>query len=108
MKITLNNPMDALKLAKKDAVNTSFNTFASLNLHTDLAYSQKREWAKTQDERLKSEADLRGVTVEVLSAMILSKPDIRATREYRRQMVMIQIDQAQTPKDLDAVIGKAV
>ncbi|SHJ69495.1 hypothetical protein SAMN05444159_1252 [Bradyrhizobium lablabi] len=97
------DPMPALRQAKVDAVNRSFNTVAAESLHRDQAHAQKRLWAATNDQRLAPEAELRGITVVELSAFILSKPDAAAAREMQRQTIMKRIDQARTPAELDAI-----
>lgn len=105
MKLVI-NPLPALKQAKKERVNQNFNSMTADNLHKDLVYTQKREWAKTADARLQPEADIRKITVEELSVLILSKPDNLSARELIRQDVMQQIEDAQTMAELDAVEGK--
>jgi len=100
MKLVL-DPMPAARQARKDAVNTAFNT--SAQSHVAQAHAAKRAWAETQDERLKPEADLRGVTVAELSALILSKPDAFAERELHRQRIMRAIEAARTPDELDKI-----
>lgn len=97
------DPMVALREQRKEKVNQSFNTISASNAHLDQAYNQKRQWAATQDERLKPEADLRGMTVAELAAVILSKPDLVAAREYERQQIMARIDAAATPAELDGI-----
>lgn len=101
MKITVNDPMIVLRQAKAAAVNRNFNTIAMESLHVDQAHAQKRILAATGDPRLKAEADLRGISVEELSALILSKPDNAAARELHRQTIMKRIDDAQTPEELN-------
>ena len=100
MKFTI-DPMPALRTARKDRVNGAFNQTAGS--HVSQAHAQKRLWATTQDERLKPEADLRGITVAELSALILTKPDDLAERELHRQRLMLAIESAQTPQELDAI-----
>lgn len=97
------DPMPALRQAKKDRVNASFNVEASASAHLDHAYSQKKCWAAVKDDRLKQEADARGLTVDQLSEIILSKPDLLAEREARRQAIMRRIDAAILPSDLNSL-----
>lgn len=92
--------MIAHRTARKERVNKAFSEMA--NAHVDQAYQQKRQWAMGQDERLQPEADLRGITIAELSALILSKPDTIATRELHRQKIMARIDSAKTLEELDA------
>lgn len=95
------DPMPALRAARKERVNAAFNQLAQS--HVALAHAQKRLWATTQDERLRPEADLRGVSVAELAALILAKPDTFAERELHRQSIMLAIDAAMTPQELDAI-----
>ncbi|WP_454629508.1 hypothetical protein [Bradyrhizobium cenepequi] len=97
------DPMPALRAARKAAVNDNFN--AANASHVEQAHLQKRLWAQTLDDRLKPEADLRGITVAELAAIILAKPDTFAARELVRQSIMIQIDAATTPAELAAING---
>ena len=91
----------AARQARKDAVNAAFD--AAAQSHVAQAHAMKRAWATTQDERLKPEADLRGITVAELSALILSKPDAFAERELNRQRIMLAIEAAQTPQELESM-----
>ena len=100
MKLVL-DPMPAARKARKDKVNAAFDTGAQA--HIAQAHAIKRAWAETQDERLRPEADLRGVTVAELAALILSKPDTFAARELHRQRIMLAIEAAQTPDELDNI-----
>lgn len=97
------DPMVELREQRKAKVNENFNAIATANAHLDAAYAQKRQWAETLDERLKPEADLRGITVAELAELILSKPDLVAAREYERQQIMARIDAAATPAELDGI-----
>src|SRR5262245_5508868 len=95
------DPMPAARQARKDAVNASFDRAAQS--HVAQAHAMKRLWAEAQDARLKPEADLRGISVSELSAMILAKPDAFAERELRRQQIMLAIEAAQTLQELDTI-----
>jgi hypothetical protein len=97
------DPMPMLRQRKVDEVNRQFRMTAADNLHRDQAHAQKRLWAATNDERLKGEADLRGMTVARLSAVILGKPDELAVREASRQVLLARIAACTTPQDLDAI-----
>lgn len=102
MRFTLEaDPMPGLREQRKERVNQSFASLA--NAHLDAAYAQKRQWALTEDERLKPEADLRGISVSELAFAILSKQDILAERELKRQQIMLRIDAAKTPDELDKI-----
>jgi hypothetical protein len=97
------DPMPALREAKKERVNAAFNDWAASTAHVDQAHAQKREWASARDPRLQAEADLRGMTLEQLAALILSKPDELAAREAKRVAIMVKIDQAATPAELETI-----
>ena len=102
LSITL-DPMPALRQAAEDRIDAAFNMMAAQVSHIDAAHAQKRAWAANLDPRLKPEADLRGVTVEALSALILSKPDDLAEREAQRVALKLRIRAAATPQELDAI-----
>ena len=97
------DPMPLLREAKKERVNAAFNDWAASTAHVDQAHAQKREWASARDPRLQAEADLRGMTLHDLVALILSKPDELAAREAKRIAIMMKIDQATTPAELEAI-----
>ncbi len=91
------------RAALKAEVNAAFN--AKAQSHVAMAHAQKRAWAATQDARLQPEAELRGISVAELAALILSKPDEVAERELQRQRIMLHIDAATTSAELDAIKG---
>ncbi len=97
------NPLAALRTNAKQKANDHFNLMARSNSHLDVAHAQKREWAKTEDERLSVEADLRGITTKELAKLILSKPDTVAVREEKRQRILAQIEKAKTPVELESI-----
>lgn len=105
MKISV-DPMPAARQTRKDRVNAAFDSQAQS--HVSQAHAQKRAWAATEDDRLKPEADLRGITVAELSTLILSKPDLLAERELRRQKIMLAIESAQTPVEIDELVERAL
>lgn len=100
MKLSI-DPMPALRAARKDKVNAAFNSTAQS--HVAQAHAQKRLWATTNDPALQPEADLRGITVAELAAIILAKPDTFADRELQRQKIMMRVDAATTPQELERV-----
>ena len=75
------DPMPALRQAAEDRFDAAFNAMAAQMAHVDAAHAQKRQWAATNDPRLEPEANVRGMTVEALAALILTKPDELAERE---------------------------
>jgi hypothetical protein len=97
------DPMPALREAKKERVNAAFNDWAASTAHVDQAHVQKREWASARDPRLQAEAELRGMSLDDLAALILSKTDELAAREAKRIAIMMKIDKATTPADLETI-----
>lgn len=106
MKITL-DPMPALRAASKARVNLHFDRLAQP--HRDAAYATKRAMAAATlasgvaPTALQAEADLRGITVEALASLIMSKPEVVTERELDRQKVMAALDSARTPAELDGI-----
>ena len=92
-----------LRQARKDRVNAAFNDVAARAAHVDQAHAQKREWASARDPRLQAEADLRGMTLDELATLILTKSDELAEREARRVAIMVKIDKATTPAELEVI-----
>jgi hypothetical protein len=103
------DPMPALRQAKADAVNRSFNMMASDNLHRDQAHAHKRAEAAAvtagagPSVEFQAEAELRGIAAVELAALIAAKPNTAAQRELRRQMIMAVIAAAKTPAELDSL-----
>jgi hypothetical protein len=97
------DPMPVLREAIKQRVSAAFDELAARSVHVDQAHAQKREWAKARDPRLQAEADLRGMTLDDLAALILTKPDELAAREALRVAIMVKIDKATTPAELEAI-----
>ncbi len=97
------DPMPALRQAAEDRVDAAFNAMAAQVTQVDAAHAQKRQWAATNDLRLEPEANARGMTVEALAALILTKPDELAAREARRVALKLRIRAAATPQELDAI-----
>jgi aminopeptidase N len=83
-------------------VNRVFNELALQNAHRDQAHDRKREIASqianvTPPEAFAVEAEMRGISVEDLAALILSKFDARDMRELERQKLLSRIEAAKTP-----------
>jgi hypothetical protein len=97
------DPMPALRQALMDRIDAGFNAEGARLSHVERAHAEKRRWAEANDVRLKPEADLRGISVADLSALILSKPDELAEREARRMQIKQRIRDATTPQELDAI-----
>lgn len=116
MKLTL-DVMPALRRARVEAVNRSFNAIAAEQLHRDQAHAAKRAEASAivagvasadpfgpvASDEFAAEAALRNIAVIELAQLVLSKPNEAAQRELRRQQIMARIEAAATPADLDNV-----
>ncbi|ETR75922.1 hypothetical protein X566_20210 [Afipia sp. P52-10] len=108
------DPMPALRVSATLKINADFNRRASETLHRDHAYRRKREVANAvlRGEQLEPkhafarEAEMRGVTLIDLAAIVAAKPDAIDEREARRQELLIAIDQAATPDELAAILKK--
>ncbi|MCB1393241.1 hypothetical protein [Nitrobacter sp.] len=104
MKLIL-DPMPALRRDAKSKVNMHFNNLAQT--HRDAAYAMKRATAGAGapfPDWFMQEAELRRITATALASLILSKPDVLSQRELRRQRVMLTLDNAKTPAEIDALV----
>ena len=97
------DPMPALREALMERIDAAFNAEGARFSHVERAHAEKRKWAEVNDVRLKPEADLRGISVADLAALILTKPDELAVREARRMEIKQRIRAATTPQELDAI-----
>ncbi|MGY3605658.1 MULTISPECIES: hypothetical protein [unclassified Bradyrhizobium] len=97
--------MAPARAAKVKAINDYFDRLVSEQSHRDRAHALKREWAKSDLDKLQPEADLRGISKEELADIILAKPNTSAVaeRELQRQKMMLAIDAATTPAELEAI-----
>ena len=99
MKVSFDPTIEMRKEAKR-RMNVGFNNLAAQNLHTDHAYAHKRAVAKDikrgseAPSHIVQEAALRGISLEDLADLILSKPNIMAERELLRQQMSQRIEQA--------------
>lgn len=101
------DPMPALRAAKIAKVNDAFNIIAASNFQRDQAHAMKRAWAANYSNKLADEAKLRGITLTELCDLIQDKPDLAAERELKRQRIMIAIDNAKSPDELNAIDGNS-
>lgn len=112
MKLILNDPMPALRLARAEAVNRNFNAIAMENLHRDHAHAEKRAAAMAivagaaPGADFQAEADLRCISALDLARLISDKPNNAAARELHRQTVMMKIANASTPGDLETILSQ--
>lgn len=105
------DPMPAIRKAAMDTVNGLFNHLAHEHLHRDHAHASKRSIAGlvvaggAPTPEFMAEATARGGTPTDLALLILSKPDKHASRELSRQKIMLKIEQAVTPAEVDGIIA---
>lgn len=108
MKISINPLPDA----KANAVLRINAHFANLiDPHRDKAHSRKKELATaviagdgTTDEFC-DEAKLRGLTVIEFAKLILSKSDGFDGRELQRQQMLIAVEKAKSPAEINVILG---
>jgi hypothetical protein len=109
MKINL-SPMIKLRAEATERVNQYFNSFALNEAHRSLAYRRKIEIASSvvsggaAPAAFTEEAKLRGIVVEALAQLVLSKRSAVDDRELDRQKTMILIDQAKSAEGLAEVV----
>lgn len=101
------DPMPAIRKAAMATVDGAFNHLALENLHRDHAHASKRVVAAagTVTPELAAEAEARGISPDDLATLILSKPDNQASRELARQKVMLSIERAATPAEIDGILA---
>jgi len=107
MKLTL-DPMPVLRDHAAHKVNQHFNALAHDNLHRDHAHAHKRLHAAaimTLDEapsaEFKTEASLRGVSVDEFARNVLTKPNHAARRELSRQRLLLRVAAISIPAELE-------
>lgn len=104
MKIVL-DPMPALRAAAAAKVNAYFD--AKAQPHREAAHAAKRAAANAGPPYpvwFEQEANLRGITPDILSSIVLSKPDMVGERELERQQILARIAVAATPDALSGVV----
>jgi hypothetical protein len=100
-----------LRIVAVARVNEHFNRRSHELSHIDHAHGRKRHVAAAvrAGEPIDGahpffkEAEMRGLSLEDFAALIASKPDNISERELKRQQVIQQIEQADTPAALDAI-----
>lgn len=112
MKLTL-NPMPPLRKAAEDQINQYFSNVAAATLHRDLAHAAKRQLAAAilaganPTPEFVEEAGLRGVEPLELANTIASKTDLSAARELSRQKMLLSVEAATTPAELQEILKAA-
>lgn len=107
------DPMPALREEATRRINERFAGIATANAHRDHVHARKRADAQivadggAPSELLSAEAEMRGVAVHELAALIVSKPDTVAARELERQRIMLAVDRAASKDELAALLGGA-
>lgn len=101
------DPMPAIRKAAMATVDGVFNHLALENLHRDHAHAAKRSVAASGQftREFLAEAEARGISPAELAAIILSKPDKHAARELARQKIMLQIERATAPAEIDGILA---
>lgn len=106
-------PMPKLIERGVKAVNRHFAKISAKEAHRDSAHRRKREVANQVWNRgpvpasFAKEAELRGVTPLDLAFQIKDLPDAMDERELARQTVLIEIENAETPAEIDQALEKA-
>jgi hypothetical protein len=108
------DPMIAMRVAATLQVNNFIQGTASIGAHIERAHRAKLQDAKalleggSASDLLAEEAELRGIEVEELARLILSKAqengDALTTREIHRQRVLKMVADAITPADIEAIL----
>lgn len=105
------DPMPAIRKAAMATVDGIFNQLAHEHLHRDHAHASKRSIAGlvvaggAPTPEFTAEATARGATPTDLANLILSKPDGHAGRELVRQKMMLKIECASTPAEIDGILA---
>jgi hypothetical protein len=110
VKLTL-DPMPSLRMAAIARINEHFNRRYHDRAHLDHAHGRKRQIAAavmageaiTEDHPFAQEAALRGINLSDFAQVIANKPDNISQRELQRQQIIMQIEGAATPAELDAI-----
>ncbi len=112
MKISM-DPMAKLRITGSAAVNLFFMRLAGEQLHRDAAHRRKREIArdvvagKGGNPAFTEEARLRGIQPLELARQIKDRPDAIDERELQRQRLLIGIEQAATPEQIETILKDA-
>ena len=107
------DPMTKLRQARSDAVNRYFARLSGEQLHRDTAHRRKREIArdvaagKAGNEAFSAEARLRGLEPLAFANQIKDRPDAIDDRELLRQNILIGIERAKTPDEIEAILKDA-
>jgi hypothetical protein len=103
--------MPMLRIAAVARINEHFNRRSHELSHIEHAHARKRHLAAavmagekiSDDHPFAQEAALRGVNVSDFAQTIANKPDTISHRELHRQQVLMKIESAPTPAELDII-----
>lgn len=113
-RVVITKPIDTMasaRVEKAEQVNAMFDRLASASPHREASHPMKRAVAMAVEAgseppaEFEAEATARGMTPAALAALILSKTDTLAQREWTRQQMMLKIDAAASLQDLEAVLA---
>lgn len=101
------DPMPAIRKAAMATVDGVFNQLALESLHRDHAHASKRAVVVSGQftPEFLAEAGARGISPADLAILVLSKPDNQASRELARQKIMLSIERAATPAEIDGILA---
>lgn len=101
------------RAAAERAINDRYNLFAQQSLHRDAEHKTKRDVAarvqlgEDAPAAFAAEADLMGIGVADLAALILSKPDTVLERGLDRRQLILSVRQAPSPDAVAAIMAAA-
>ena len=103
--------MDPTSKLREQAISKIQNHFRGLSdVHRDAAQKTKREIARAvlaggePTAEFAAEAELRGTTATGLAAVIAEKPDTVMIRELERQKILLAIEAAMSPAQIDQIL----
>jgi hypothetical protein len=113
MKVALQSSMSMRIAVARDAINAHFAAVAAQQAHRDQAHTGKRAVATqvtagtslSDDDPFAVEASLRSMSIADLAMEVLSKPDTFAARELERQRLLLAVEAAKTPAEIETAIA---
>jgi hypothetical protein len=114
MKVELQSSMTSRIASAQESINAHFASVGAQSAAIDAIHTRKREIAadvkagQAAPDAFQQEAELRGVTADDLADLILSKPcPIVAAdeRELQRQRILLAVEAAKTPADIEAALS---
>lgn len=109
------DPMPALREVAETRANAHFNAVAAGSAQQDQEHKRKREIAQdvmenggqSVPEAFQAEANLMGLSVEELAAIIIGKPDAVIERGLQRRSLILSIRSATSPAQITALLEGA-